>query len=406
MIRISKIILYFTVTVLLAWLLPWCYSFVASSPGRTPFTLYSTVTGEFALLESNEHGTVRRDANGRGFTDAEFDSILPFFYYRQLVSDERFPDTIQGVAITPRMVQNENFMFRSSPRSLNATRAEVYPLLESMSGRVDLQMPEDVFRIDRNGMTFIDCKTNMATADKSEAFTAMLRKKDFVFPAGIIAGNPTTRKEYDEGFFVTDSAGKLFHLKQTKGRPFVRAVPLPAGVELAQIFVTEFRGRRSLAFLTDQEGKFYVLRAGSYELAPVNIPALDLTRQGLTIVGNPFDWTIQVSDPEGAVHLYAVDAADFSRIKELNYPAPLPGVAEKVAKYIFPFQLSFTSGLDMEVFPRITDLSVWALVLGIVLAVMLCLWRRKSPLRMVPQCLFVVFFGLYAFVGLLLFPER
>ena len=38
-----------------------------------------------------------------------FDSILPMFYFRQLMSDERFPDTIQGIAVTPKMVQTENF---------------------------------------------------------------------------------------------------------------------------------------------------------------------------------------------------------------------------------------------------------------------------------------------------------
>lgn len=406
MIRTSKILLFFTVTALLAWLLPWAYGFVGGSPRRTPFTLFSTVTGQFSWLESTGKGIAYRDAAGNTFTEKQFDSILPFFYYRQLVSDNRFPDSLRGIAVTPRTAQAGNFMFRSSPRQVNATTPQIWPLLESMSGRVDLQSSDDVFRIDADGMTFIDCAANAVKADKSAAFTEMLRKKGFVFPARVVAGNPTTRKEYDEGFFMTDSEGKLFHLKQTKGRPFVRAVELPTGTEIAQIFVTEYRGRQFFAFLTDKAGQFYALTTGDYALHPIAIPPVDLTRQGVMVVGNPFDWTVKVSDPDGAEHLYAVDATDFSQLKELHYPAPELSGAERAERYIFPFQLSFTSSLDTEVLPRISDISGWALVLGFVLAVAYCLIRKTNPVRQLPQCLFVLVCGLYGFLALLLFSRR
>ncbi len=406
MIRTSKILLLFTVTALLAWLLPWAYDFLDGAPRRTPFTLYSTVTGEFSWLEATDQGVAYKDAAGHTFTEKEFDSLLPFFYYRQLLSDNRFPDSIHGIPVTPRLAQTGSFMFRSSPRQANAHAPGLYPLLESMSGRVDLESPDDVFRIDAGGMTFIDCATNTVKAEKSAAFTAMLRKKGFVFPARVIAGNPTPRKEYDEGFFITDSEGKLFHLKQTRGRPFVRAVELPREVEIARISVTEYRGRQFFAFLTDRAGQFYVLTTGDYALHPVSVPPVDPARQGVMIVGNPFDWTMKVSDPDGAEHLYAVDAADFSLLKELHYPAPAPTSIEKIGKYLFPFRLSFTSALDTEVRPRVTDLSGRALILGLVLAAAYCLIRRKNPVRQVPQCLFIFVFGLYAFLGLLLFSRR
>lgn len=58
---------------------------------------------------------MRRDRGGRTYTDREFDSILPTFYARQLLNDERFPDSLCGVAVTPRLLQSENFMFRSTP---------------------------------------------------------------------------------------------------------------------------------------------------------------------------------------------------------------------------------------------------------------------------------------------------
>lgn len=368
MIRLSKILLLGLVAVLLSWVLPWAYGLVSGGRSSTPFTMYSSVSGDFVWMESTERGPVRRDAAGRTFTDKQFDSLLPFFYYRQLVADGRFPDSVGGRAVTPRSAQNGNFMFRSSPRQVNATRAAIYPLLESMSGRVELESPEDVFRIDRRGITFIDCETNSVEEEKSRAFSETMRRKGFVFPARQIAGNPTVRKEYDEGFFITDSTGRLFHLKQTVGRPFVRSVELPAGIEPVHIFVTEFRGRQYFAFLVDAAGGFHVLTTDDYALHRVEVPPVDPTRQGIMIVGNPFDWTFEITDPDGAEHLYAIDGTTFGRLREMHYPAPEPTAVERAARYLFPFRLSFTSRFDNEVRPRLSDFSWRATLLVLVVA--------------------------------------
>ena len=106
--RFSTILLYVTIAFLLLWQLPWCYNFFVVKPEKTPFTLYSFVIGDFAQMGQEEgKGTVRRDLAGNIYSEAAFDSILPMFYFRQLMSDERFPDTIQGIAMTPKMVQTE-----------------------------------------------------------------------------------------------------------------------------------------------------------------------------------------------------------------------------------------------------------------------------------------------------------
>ena len=87
--RFSTLLLYVTIAFLLLWQLPWCYNFFVVKPEKTPFTLYSFVIGDFALMGQEEgKGTVRRDAAGNIYSEAAFDSILPMFYFRQLMSDE------------------------------------------------------------------------------------------------------------------------------------------------------------------------------------------------------------------------------------------------------------------------------------------------------------------------------
>ena len=192
---------------LLAWLLPWCYAFVFASPSWSPFTLYSCVTHGFASVDfDRENNVAGRDLQGNTYTQQQFDSILPTFYYRQLAAEGRFPSEIEGVAVESRDVERTNFMFRTSPGEINRRRPTVYQLLESMPDRIDLEPATDVFRITGEGIEFVDMETNTIDQKKSAAFTKVLRDKGFSFPARVVSGNPSTRKRYDNGYLLVDDA--------------------------------------------------------------------------------------------------------------------------------------------------------------------------------------------------------
>lgn len=212
------------------------------------------------------------------YSDRQFDSILPFFYYHQLASDGRLPDSLNGIKLTPQKIGLTNFIFRQSASDINKTVPRLYPLLEAMSGRVDLQMPGDVFRLN-DRIEFIDMATNIILEKKSEIFTQAMKKKDFRFPVRCIGGNPTVKKEYDEGYFLTDSDHRLFHLKQLRGRPYFRPIPLPKGIEITHIFVKEYPNRKFYALLTDQENNLWALSNPDYQLYPLPIGKYD-PRQG------------------------------------------------------------------------------------------------------------------------------
>ena len=187
-------------------------------------------------------------------------------------------------------------------------------------------------------MEFIDMGSNSVNEDKSRAFTSMLEKKGFAFPPSLIAGNGTARKEYDNGYMMTDAAGKLYNVRMQAGRPYVRPIALPDGVCPAHMAVTEFRARDMLAFLFDTQGRFWVLTS-EYDMMQVEIPPFYPERMSMVIIGNMFDWTIRVGADDGE-HLYAVDAQTLERIGTYTFPQPEPSVAERIGKpgmiIIFP----------------------------------------------------------------------
>lgn len=341
MIRISKIFLFVTLAVLAVWQLPWCYAFLTTKAAPSRFVMYSSLLDDFILTGYTEGvGIIRQDPAGHTYSEHEVDSLLPLFYMRQLVADERFPDSLFGVAVSPREVQQTSFNFRMRPSAVNAPQTGLYFLLESMPKRVDLEMPADAFRFTGEGVEFIVMDTNTPDAGKSARYTRMLSDKGFRFPPREVSGNPTTMKEYDNGYLLLDADGKLFHLKQTVGQPYVKPLPLPDGVEAEHVFLTEFRDRQLLGFLIDTEHRFHVIRADG-TIVRTGIPAYDPARDQLTIFGNLFDWTVCVSSP-GVNHYYALRADDYALVKSLDVETAsdeVPG-------------LSFTSPYDRYVRPR------------------------------------------------------
>ena len=275
-----------------------------------------------------------------------------------------------------------------------------------MPARVDFKSPTDVFRITGDGIEFVDMATNTLDRAKSDAFTRVMKDKGFAFPARVIAGNASTRKDYDNGYFIVDNDFKVYHLKQMRGRPFVRRTDIPAELGIRHIFVTEYADHRLFGFLVDKDNRFYALEAEDYSLHELPVGTFAPAREGMMIIGDMFYWTVTVQAPESE-RLVAVNARDYSRADEY-VPRSAAQTWERRAEYLFPFSLSFTSPLDGYVKPRLADFSCLAFGLGAVLAVVYAVLRRRVPPgKRVLRIAGIVLFGLFLFIPLLVLePPR
>lgn len=349
--KFSTIFLGATILFLLLWQIPWLYSFITPSNTKTPFVLYSPVSEDFTFTGIVDNKSVHTDASGRVYSQREIDSLHPVFYGRQLMSDGRFPDSIAGRAVSYKETQNDMFYFRHSPREMNAPQIGLYQLLESKSGRVKLESSSDVFRITGRGIEFVEAQTNTLNREKSDLFTAAMTKKGFAFPACELSGNPSVKKDYDEGYLVLDAERKLYHLKQVKGRPYVRNIELPAGVRAEHVFITEFRNRETLGFMTDDQNRFYAIMAKDYTFRQLDIPSFDPENNSLMIYGMVFQWTLKVSSKQGVTY-YVLNGDDFSLIRTFEEIRE-ESVASKIGECLSKIGITFTDPLDKFVYPRI-----------------------------------------------------
>lgn len=402
MTKIIKILLVLLSVILLSWVLPATYHFATARRVNYPMVFYSSLLNDFLLQTRTGKQVVYRDRGNNTYSREETDSLMPTFYYRQLITDNRFPDTLLGVAVTPQLLNKTSFFFRHSPRNVNGAKVALYPLLESRSKRVDLSMPDDVCRFTDKEILFIDMETNRVKEEKSARFQQVFQQKGVVLPIRVIGGNPTALKEYDEGYFFTDSRDQLFHFKQMAGSPYLKKVELDKEIVIRHLFVTEFANRTSYAFITDAAHRLYVLRAPDYKLMETAIPSFNPRSDALFIMGNLFDWNVEISN-EHAIVNYVLSPDDFSLIDTLSTPL-VTTTPQKTARYLFPFELTFASSLHKYFSPRLSDLSMHALWVNILL--LLCfvvIHRKQQPLRLLSSALLIAVAGIFAFVPLLLF---
>lgn len=333
--------------VLLMWVLPWLYTFLIPASGGESFIYYSPYTEDFITRDAEGFC----DFEGNHFSAAEADSLMPYFFYRQLVADGRMPDSLFGEAVDSKILRRESFTFKTSPAQINKPRTPLYELLDAESGRVDLQLPNDVFRLTDNGLEFITAETNTLNKEKSAMFNSVLHAHGCTFPIRLIAGNPSVRKAYDNGYLLADSKGKVFNLRMIKGSPAVRDIILPDGMQPQTLFVTEFDNYRQLGFLVSTDNQLYSIDNKTLKLNHIDIPEYNPQEMPILIMGNLHDWTIRILTATDTRY-YAVSNKDYSLLASRIVPDPAPIGWEKAYHYIFPLRLSLRTWQAPTIFPR------------------------------------------------------
>lgn len=380
-VRLSRAILVLVAIVAGAVILPQFYWMLFEQPVRTPFIMYSCVDDDFMIQRSGEP-MVREDTRGNQYTREEYEEKLPLLYMRQLMLSGTMYDTIKGIAIDAREVNMTRSFFRYTPTDRYTPEPGLYPLLESQSGRANLELPDDFFRITWR-MEFVKAKENQVDEEKSRLFSAALYHKGFVFPATRIAGLPTTRKSCDEGYLVTDAEEKLFHVKMVKGQPYVVQATLPEGLQFEHIACVDFRDKLFYAYLIDKGGEIWILTQDDYQLQKLPVGAFHPAEEELKIYGDLFHYHVIFSG-EGFTRIVVLDK-EFQKLKEYseNWPVRAERPEGKAFSWLVPGELTLESENSNFIGFRMTTHPVgrwiWASLLLVVVHFLIIRWRHRMP---------------------------
>lgn len=401
-----KNILIILTTFLISWLLPQLLHLITDEAPERFFVYYSSVEQEFCTISfsEKENKSIRKNiVSNKEYTRSEFDSILPLFYYRQLLAEGRMPDSIHGEAIKTADLSKKNLFFRYRPVDKNRPQIPLYTLFESVSGRVNLETPKDMFRI-KKSIEFLTPENNEVNKTKSELFNKELLKFKFNFPPKIVVGNPSPRKPYDEGYFMIDNENQLFHLKMQKGKPFVRKVHLPDSLNVIHIATVEPEDHSFYAFLFGKDGSVYLLTTNDYQLKQLPIDPIDIDKCSFVVMENPLYWNVNIVSEEGET-IYAIDSKTKELIKKHIFEQTK--YSKAYLSIFFPFELSFKSRNSKFIVPHLHINYYYAQIVNLLLAIVFVIvFPKRKYAYSLFSFIWILITGIFACLAELFYLER
>jgi hypothetical protein len=342
-IRFARLALAVLLILVFAWTIPHYYWKAFDVSIRGPRVSYSPVTDQFLLLKPENKSVRYMDLTGKDYTREEYERLLPLANYRQLAATGQMPDSLRGVKLDLKEIALNNLFVRIMPADIGMPQIPLFPMIESKSGRVKLEMPEAFFRI-TNRMEFIDAATNAVNEEQTRLFTDTLAGRGFRFPAKQIAGNPTTRKAFDEGYFVVDAADNVFHIKMVRGKPFCRLTSIPAAPRIIQMFIAETSLREYYGFVIAEDNTVSLISYDNYRLIRLPLERYDHRSCALFFGGDLFFRTITVQG-EGWLETIVTDRSYAVKAQySESWPTREEATAGHIASALFPFALHLEDG--------------------------------------------------------------
>lgn len=409
---LARLSLAFVFLIVSAVALPQLYYLMFGSEVARTQMFYSPVRKIFVFREHRgNHDFTYADQHGDTFDRKTFETLIPFIYYKNMEIWGLLPMTLDGQTFDKAAIRNSRQVFELKPREIGDRRPEiaVYPLLESNPGRARLRFPEDVFRMTRERMEFLNVDTNSIDGDLTSLFTEALKAEGFQFPARLVAGKPTILKPFDEGYFLVDAAGAVFHVKRVDGQPLVVKTPIPDGLDIRHIKVSENKRRLFYGLLLTHGGQMFLISYDGYRLVPLPADGYNPNRMDYKLILNPLHPTAVFGDD--IIVRAVATTPDFEPIA--RYARPVPGTREmpheRIARMLFPFvidQKDDTSGyLSWSIRHH-----GWTGLIGTALSLLVLLLvtrMRHGRLRAAwPSFVLVAIGGIFGLAAAVMMPAR
>lgn len=341
--------------------------------------------------------TVYRDSRGNRIDRSAVDSLCPLNNATQLAFENRFPDTICGVAVTARQAEEAVFRHRISMPALDYG---LYDLVDSHSYLSQKFNTQDLLRFTATGLEFLLPESNSIDTAKTRIFDRALAESGFEAPMTRI-WSPSNRTDIEQlGFFLNDRNGRLFRLSMTEGAPVVEPLARPDDKE---VLLMSFGDEEDfLAIVVTTDGSSYLMPRDSVSYQRLPLPSF--TGKSVSLSGNLFYYFFTLDAADSTE--YVVVDKSLRPVNRHTLAHPAPDHAFKAADYLLPVHItqSASSGIGL----RWGDPAHFLLV-NVVLAIITFVLRRRQGYKLpvlVIDTLLVLLLGLCGMAGAFAIPYR
>jgi hypothetical protein len=387
----------------LGFLLPAIFDKAGGSGGDEPLLFYSPLLDQFIYQESlGGHQFLYRDEQGREYSRQEFEDQLPFVYFRNLEQRNLLPMTIAGQTFDAQAIAADRQGLEIRARHLRGhhPRIDLYPLFNIDPAVAMMRFPVEMFRFTDSAMEFLDADHNRLDHDLTQTFTNALKDFGFSFPATVIGGRATNLKPFDDGYFIRDAAGRIFHVKRVLNRPEVVATAIDPSLDVLDIIVNENERREFRGVIITRQGEVFLISWDDYQLIPLPVQGYDPARMDIKLLVDPLYRTVTVSSATSVFGVAMNTAYEPLHRFELPRRDSSPPWALRMREFLFPVELHLQSPWRGQVAPHIQLGGPWSIG-GILTALAVLLLIRRSRNGTLPGLADLIPVALTGFIGLL-----
>jgi uncharacterized protein DUF4857 len=401
--KTSRIMLILLVIIIASIFLPHFYWMSFSERIRPSYIPYSPVIEDFIIMNYANQKYV--DTKGNIYTREQTDELLPLSQYRLLATKGLLPDTIKGKKIEIEEIRLNSINFQIKPLYINPPQISLFPLIESKPERFKLEIPKEFFRFS-DRMEFIDCESNEINEELTKSFTESLTSKGFAFPSMRCYGNPTTRKSYDEGYFVFDNKDDLFHIKRIEGKPYCEKVDIPEGMKIKTIFLREYSLKEFYAFVVTENDEIYLILFDNYKFQKIPIENYNSKKDIVRFRADIFYRTIVVYK-DNQLNVYVTDRNyEIVDTYEEKWLSNMERTAGVLSTFIFPFELEVNTGDSKYIDFYFSKFNFSSIYLNVVLILTTIFLMRRKKIKLVNgglDLLIVLCTGIFGFIAVNIF---
>jgi hypothetical protein len=341
---------------------------------RRTLIFYAPVAKRFIYKEMRiAHRFRYGDETGKRFDRQKFEEHLPFLYWKNLDKLGKLPILIDGVSYDEDVIKGGRQSVELLPRMFpdRHPQIQLYPLFNTRKDKAVLSYPDEMFRITDQELEFIIAKTKRIDKKLSQAFTAALKNAGFQFPARLIAGKTTSLKSFDEGYFIVDQQGAVFHLKRVENLPVCTKTPITTTSDIRHIRVSENYRKEFYGTLLTTAGRIYLISYDNYNLIPLPTTGYNPDTMSLKLLVDPIYRTITYSDEMTA---YAV-VTDQKYQPLARYQRPIPNpnhpLVKNAAALLFPFIIEPKPDINLNRYMTFSlHISSWPALIGIAISLL------------------------------------
>jgi len=395
----------------MAYALPAGFNQVFGNEPGSPLLFFSPLQKQFVYQESlGGHLFNYKNEEGATYDRVAFEDQLPFLYYKNLEKRNKLPFMIAGQSYDEGAIKAARQGLEIKARNLNRhfPQIQLYPLFNNDPQAAMMPFPEDVFRFTGQAMEFINADFNRIDEELTARFTSALRAQGFVFPATVIGGAPTNLKPFDEGYFIRDSSGHVFHVKRINNQPSIIKTGIDPSLAIADIIVSENARREFYGTIITGQGEIRLISTDDYRLIPLPLQGFDPKAMDFKLLIDPLYKTAAISG-DTAVHGTAM-TPDYQPLRRysLTRRDNTPVAVSLARDVLFPWRLELDNPYRGQAALRMHPGGLYSLI-GIASALalfyLLSRGRHHTPVRK-EEWMVVLFTGLPGLLAVSMLREK